>query len=291
MSDLVIYTKDDCPYCVRVKALLKSKGVAYEEIDVTHDAGRQAEVIERSGRRTVPQIFINGRSIGGYDDLAALDAEGELDRLLGREADPEGQRSEHHRLIILGSGPAGLTAAIYAARAGAEPVVISGLEVGGQLTTTTEVENWPGGVVGGGNTGVEEALYLANLASHVTLVHRRSALKSEKILQDRLFRKVAEGNVSILFEHEVEEVLGDEGGVTGLRVRHTPTGDTHELMVDGVFIAIGHTPNTGLFEGQLEMKGGYLMTKGGLDGDATATSVPGVFAAGDVADPVYRQAA
>lgn len=384
MSDLVIYTKDDCPYCVRVKALLKSKGVAYEEIDVTHDAGRQAEVIERSGRRTVPQIFINGRSIGGYDDLAALDAEGELDRLLGREADPEGQRSEHHRLIILGSGPAGLTAAIYAARAGAEPVVISGLEVGGQLTTTTEVENWPGGdarlqgpelmdslrahaerfearliqdqiaeadlsvrpfrlrgdrvtytadalivatgasarylglpsegrfkgrgvsacatcdgfffrgrpvaVVGGGNTAVEEALYLANLASHVTLVHRRSALKSEKILQDRLFRKVAEGNVSILFEHEVEEVLGDEGGVTGLRVRHTPTGETHELMVDGVFIAIGHTPNTGLFEGQLDMKGGYLVTKGGLDGDATATSVPGVFAAGDVADPVYRQA-
>jgi thioredoxin reductase (NADPH) len=148
----------------------------------------------------------------------------------------------------------------------------------------------PVAVIGGGNTAVEEALYLANIASHVTLVHRRDALRAERILQDRLFAKVAEGKVSILWDHGVAEVLGDQAGVTGLRVRHVGTGEARDLVVDGVFIAIGHDPNTALFAGRLDRDGGYLRTRGGLAGDATATSVPGVFAAGDVADPVYRQA-
>jgi thioredoxin reductase (NADPH) len=148
----------------------------------------------------------------------------------------------------------------------------------------------PVAVIGGGNTAVEEALYLANIASHVTLVHRRDALRAERILQDRLFAKVAEGKVSILWDHEVAEVLGDQAGVTGLRVRHVGTGEARDLVVDGVFVAIGHDPNTALFAGRLDRDRGYLRTKGGLAGDATATSVPGVFAAGDVADPVYRQA-
>ena len=384
MGEILIYTKDYCGYCARAKALLTAKGAAYTEIDVTHDAALQAEMMERSGRRTVPQIFIDGRHVGGYDDLAALDAAGELDALLGA-AGPVQEQARHHRVVILGSGPAGYTAAIYAARAGLRPAVITGLEAGGQLTTTTEVENWPGGevtlqgpelmerfrehverfdvtvigdhirsvdlsrrpfrlegdggqvytadsvivatgatarylglpseaafkgrgvsacatcdgfffrgkplaVVGGGNTAVEEALYLANIASHVTLVHRRDALKAEKILQDRLFARVAEGKVSVLWEHAVDEVLGDASGVTGLRVRSVDTGVTRDMAVDGVFVAVGHDPNTSLFAGQLDRDGGYLVTRGGLAGNATETSLPGVFAAGDVADPVYRQA-
>ena len=382
-NDVVIYTKDYCGYCASAKALLTQKGAEFHEIDVTHDTGLQAEMTARSGRRTVPQIFIGDRHVGGFDDLAALDAAGRLDPLLGK-ANAVNDDAAHHRLVILGSGPAGYTAAIYAARAGLEPAVITGVEIGGQLTTTTEVENWPGGdvtlqgpelmerfrehaerfevtlirdhidavdlsvrpfrlkgdagvytadalivatgaaarylgldsetafkgrgvsacatcdgfffrdkpvaVVGGGNTAVEEALYLANIAGHVTLVHRRDALKAEKILQDRLFAKVAEGKVSVLWDHAVDEVLGDASGVTGLHVRHTGTGEPRDLAVDGVFIAIGHDPNTGLFEGQLDRDGGYLTTAGGLAGNATETSVPGVFAAGDVADPVYRQA-
>jgi len=382
-NEILIYTKDYCPFCARAKALLDAKGAAYTEIDVTHDSDLQAVMMERSGRRTVPQIFIGERHIGGYDDLAALDAAGELDLLLG-QLEAADEDAQHHRLIVLGSGPAGYTAAIYAARTGLEPVVITGLEIGGQLTTTTEVENWPGGdvtlqgpdlmerfrehaerfevnlirdhiqavdlsrrpfrlegdggrytadslivatgatarylgleseaafkgrgvsacatcdgffyrdksvaVVGGGNTAVEEALYLANIASHVTLAHRRDALKAEKILQDRLFAKVNEGKISVLWDHQVDEVLGDASGVTGLRVRHVESGATRDLAVDGVFIAIGHDPNTALFEGQLASDDGYLRTVGGLAGNATETSVPGVFAAGDVADPVYRQA-
>jgi thioredoxin reductase (NADPH) len=290
----------------------------------------------------------------------------------------------HSRLLILGSGPAGYTAAVYAARANRSPLLITGLEQGGQLMTTTDVDNWPGdvehlqgpalmdrmrrhaerfntemvfdtinraelgqrpfrlfgdngeytcdaliiatgasakylglpseetfrgkgvsacatcdgffyrgkrvAVVGGGNTAVEEALYLANIASHVTLVHRRDKLKSEKILQDRLFRLEHSGKVRILWNHAVEEILGDDAGVTGVRL-HAMHGDAmHTLNVDGVFIAVGHQPNTQLFETQLEMRGGYIVVKGGLDGEATSTSIPGVFAAGDVADHVYRQA-
>jgi len=290
----------------------------------------------------------------------------------------------HHRLLVLGSGPAGYTAAIYAARANLGPAVITGIEQGGQLMTTTEVENWPGdsdnlqgpelmqrmlkhaehfdtemifdhihtadvserpfrlegdngvhtcdaliiatgasarylgleseenfkgrgvsacatcdgffyrgkpvAVIGGGNTAVEEALYLANIASKVTLVHRRDALRAEKILQDRLFAREAEGKVEIVWDHVVNEVLGDDDGVTGVRLAHVESGAHSDIEVDAMFVAIGHDPNTGIFAGQLDMEGGYIRIKSGLEGMATATSVPGVFACGDVADHVYRQA-
>jgi thioredoxin reductase (NADPH) len=292
--------------------------------------------------------------------------------------------STHHRLIILGSGPAGYTAAVYAARANLQPVLITGMEPGGQLTTTTEVDNWPGDVsglqgpalmermqkhaerfdtkiifdhivkadlkqkpfylegdnesytcdaliiatgasaryiglesesayqnrgvsacatcdgfffrnkpvcvVGGGNTAVEEALYLSNIASSVTLVHRRDSLRAEKILQDKLFEKARSGNINIIWNHTLDEVLGDGVKVTGASLRHMTNDSKEQILVDGVFIAIGHSPNTSLFEGQLEMKEGYLQVKSGLEGMATSTSIPGVFACGDVADHVYRQA-
>ena len=290
----------------------------------------------------------------------------------------------HSRLIILGSGPAGYSAAVYAARANRDPLLITGLEQGGQLMTTTEVDNWPGdveglqgpdlmdrmrrhaerfktrivadhihtarlqqrpfilegdagryscdaliiatgaaakylglpseeafkgkgvsacatcdgfffrgqqiAVIGGGNTAVEEALYLSNIAAHVTLVHRRDRLRGEKILQDRLFDRVKAGKVTIRWNHAVDEVLGDDSGVTGLRIRSTVDDTTDTLALTGVFVAIGHAPNTSLFTDQLAMRGGYLVVRGGLEGNATATSLPGVFAAGDVADSVYRQA-
>ncbi len=293
--------------------------------------------------------------------------------------------TKHCRVLILGSGPAGYSAAVYAARANLDPVIVTGVEQGGQLMTTTDVDNWPGdieglqgpelmermlrhvkrynteivndhihnadlsvrpfvlegdyatytcdaliistgataiylglpseekfkghgvsacatcdgffyrdkevAVVGGGNTAVEEALYLSNIASKVTLVHRRDALRAEKILQDHLFQKAKEGKLEILWDHVVDEVLGDDTGVTGLRVRSTrDESQTTDLDLSGVFIAIGHSPNTGLFDGQLDMKNGYITIKAGLAGDATATSTAGVFAAGDVADQVYRQA-
>jgi len=290
----------------------------------------------------------------------------------------------HHRLIILGSGPAGYTAAVYAARANLNPVLLTGMEQGGQLMTTTDVDNWPGdpdglqgpglmqrmeehakrfdteilfdhihttdlskpsyrlegdrgiytcdaliiatgatarylglesetafmgkgisacatcdgffyrnknvAVIGGGNTALEEALYLSNIAAHVTVVHRRDKFRGEKILADKLFDKVANGNVSIIWDHELEEVLGDEMGVTGGRIKHRDSGATQQLDVDGIFIAIGHKPNTDIFEGQLDMAGGYIKVQSGTQGNATATSKPGVFAAGDVMDHVYRQA-
>jgi thioredoxin reductase (NADPH) len=290
----------------------------------------------------------------------------------------------HARLLILGSGPAGYSAAVYASRANRKPLLVTGVEVGGQLMTTTEVDNWPGdveglqgpdlmarmrkhaerfhtdivedhitrvelgarpfrlhgdrgeytadaliiatgasarylglpseqafrgkgvsacatcdgffyrnqdvAVIGGGNTAVEEALYLTNIARHVTLVHRRDRLRSEKILQDHLFERERAGKASVIWNHTVDEVLGDESGVTGLRIQAVDGGQKRDLKVHGVFIAVGHTPNTQLFDGQVAMQGGYITVKGGLEGDATATSVPGVFAAGDVADHVYRQA-
>ncbi|WP_461520746.1 thioredoxin-disulfide reductase [Porticoccus sp.] len=291
--------------------------------------------------------------------------------------------TQHHKLIILGSGPAGYTAAIYAARANLNPVVITGIQQGGQLTTTTEVDNWPGdveglqgpdlmvrmqahaerfdtniifdhieqvdfsqrplqlkgsnsyscdaliictgasaqylglpseeafmgkgvsacatcdgffyrnqkvAVIGGGNTAVEEALYLSNICSEVTLVHRRDSLRSEKILQDKLFERAKNGNVKLMWNHTLDEVLGDDAGVTGLRLKNTHDDSSQDIDVTGVFIAIGHKPNTDIFAGKLEMKNGYLIVKGGNEGNATATSVEGVFAAGDVADHVYRQA-
>ncbi len=292
---------------------------------------------------------------------------------------------KHCRVLILGSGPAGYSAAVYAARANLDPVIITGVEQGGQLMTTTDVDNWPGdveglqgpelmdrmlrhaqryeteiindhihtanvsarpfkldgdygsytcdaliiatgatakylglpseeafmgrgvsacatcdgffykgkdvAVIGGGNTAVEEALYLSNMASKVTLVHRRDALRAEKILQDRLFEREKEGKVDIQWDHVLDEVLGDDSGVTGIRIRSTiDESQTSDIDLAGVFIAIGHSPNTGLFDGQLDMRNGYIIVKSGVDGDATATSVPGVFAAGDVADHVYRQA-
>ena len=292
--------------------------------------------------------------------------------------------TQHHRLLILGSGPAGYTAAVYAARANLNPVIITGLQQGGQLTTTTEVDNWPGdveglqgpdlmirmqkhaerfntqiifdhieeavlterpfvlkgssgiytcdaliiatgasaqylglpseaafngkgvsacatcdgffyrkqkvAVIGGGNTAVEEALYLANICSEVTLVHRRDSLRAEKILQDKLFEKERSGNVRILWNHTLDEVLGDDRGVNALRLVNLKSNSREHIEVAGVFIAIGHKPNTDIFAGQLDMRDGYIRTRSGLDGAATATSIPGVFAAGDVADHVYRQA-
>jgi thioredoxin reductase (NADPH) len=293
--------------------------------------------------------------------------------------------AKHARLIILGSGPAGYTAAVYAARANLKPMLITGLAQGGQLMTTTDVDNWPADadgvmgpdlmarfqkhaerfdtelvfdhihtvhlkerplrlsgdsgeytcdaliiatgasarylglpseesfmgkgvsacatcdgffykgqdvvVIGGGNTAVEEALYLSNIAKHVTIVHRRDKFRAEAILVDRLMAKTkAGGNMRVLWDHTLDEVLGDESGVTGVRLKSTKTDERMDLPVHGVFIAIGHTPNTQIFEGQVEMKGGYIRVKGGAEGDATATSTPGVFAAGDVADHVYRQA-
>ncbi|MGA9990729.1 MAG: thioredoxin-disulfide reductase [Thiobacillaceae bacterium] len=292
--------------------------------------------------------------------------------------------TKHCQLLILGSGPAGYSAAVYAARANLNPVLITGLQQGGQLMTTTDVDNWPAdvngvqgpelmqrfeqhaarfnteiifdtihtahlkqkpltligdsgtytcdalivatgasamylgldseqhfmgrgvsgcatcdgffykgqdvAVIGGGNTAVEEALYLANISRHVTLVHRRDSFKAEKINVDHLMAKVDEGKVTLQLNHVLDEVLGNKGGVTGMRIKHTQTGATEEIALTGIFIAIGHRPNTGIFEGQLEMENGYIVTQGGRTGNATATSVPGVFAAGDVQDHIYRQA-
>ena len=291
---------------------------------------------------------------------------------------------KHCRFLIIGSGPAGYTAAIYGARANLKPIIITGVEQGGQLTTTTEVENWPGGhaelqgpelmqnmlehterfdseivfdhihtadlqqrpfrlegdsgvytadaiviatgasakylglpseeafkgkgvsacatcdgffyrgrkvaVIGGGNTAVEEALYLSNIAEEVVLVHRRDELRSEKILQDRIFDREKNGNVTIMWDNTLDEVLGDDTGVTGMRVKNVKTGEATEVELAGVFIAVGHAPNTGIFDGQLDMNGGYINIKSGTGGYATETSIPGVFAAGDVADLVYRRA-
>lgn len=292
--------------------------------------------------------------------------------------------AKHCKVLILGSGPAGYSAAVYAARANLNPVLITGMQQGGQLTTTTEVDNWPGDdqgvdgnalmarmlqhaerfeteivvdhihtvelskrpftligdqatytcdaliiatgasamylgleseaafqgkgvsacatcdgffyknkpvvVVGGGNTAVEEALYLSNIASQVTVIHRRDEFRAEAILVDHIMQKNANGNIKIEWDHELDEVLGDNMGVTGVRIKNSKNADTKELAVDGVFIAIGHSPNTDIFKGQLDMQGGYIQVKGGTAGDATATSIPGVFASGDVMDHVYRQA-
>ncbi len=291
---------------------------------------------------------------------------------------------KHCRLLILGSGPAGYTAAIYGARANLEPVLVTGIEQGGQLMTTTDVDNWPGdveglqgpdlmermrrhaerfntqivfdhihtaelkdrpfrligdsgvytcdvliistgasarylgipseetykgrgvsacatcdgffykgkdvAVIGGGNTAVEEALYLSNIAAHVMVVHRRDRFRAEKILADKLLQRARSGNVTIEWNHVLDEILGNETGVTGMRIKSVQDESTKEVALEGVFIAIGHNPNTGIFEGQLEMRGGYIIVRGGLNGNATETSIRGVFAAGDVADPVYRQA-
>ena len=380
MTEIVMYTKTICPYCDRAKALLASKGVSWREINLDEHPERRQEMIRLSdGRRTVPQIFVNGKGLGGSDDIHALDREGKLDDLLGlrsRAAAPQA----HHKVVILGSGPAGLTAAIYAARANLQPLVVAGNEPGGQLTITTEVENYPGypegvqgpemmemfrkqaerfhtrflsgnveqvdlsrhpfslrlesgdaltcdalivstgasakwlglesearlrnrgvsacatcdgfffrgkplAIAGGGDTAMEEALYLTNFATKVTIVHRRETLRASKVMEERARKHP---KIEFAWNSIIEEVLGTpEAGVTGLKLRDAKSGQVRRLDVAGLFVAIGHEPNTRLFQGQLDMnEAGYIQVRPG----STYSSVPGVFAAGDAADPVYRQA-
>jgi len=376
MASIVLYTKPGCPYCDMAKRLLASKGQVWSEIDVEAEPRRRTEMIERSGQRTVPQIWIGERHVGGFDDLAELERSGELDALLGVAKRAAGD-VEHRRLVIVGGGPAGYTAAIYAARAELEPVVVAGLQAGGQLMLTTDVENYPGfpesvtgpelmerfqgqaerfgtrvlledatridlgvrpfrveteeraftcdalilamgaaarwiglesekrlqnrgvsacatcdgalyrgkamAVVGGGDTAMEETLFLTRFATKVTVIHRRDQLRASKIMQERARRHE---KVDFLWNSTVEEVLGDEY-VTGVRVRDVVTGNTHDLGVQALFVAIGHRPNTDLVRGQLELDDvGYVKVEPGT----TRTAVEGVFACGDAMDPSYRQA-
>jgi len=375
MPAIVMYSKPSCPFCDRAKALLRSKGQTWTEIDVEAQPEQRDLMIERSGQRTVPQIFIGDRHVGGFDELANLEDAGELDALLG--AEHREVPSEHVRVLIVGSGPAGYTAAVYAARAELEPVVLAGLQFGGQLMLTTDVENYPGfpegvtgpemmelfqkqaerfgarvffedatevdvsqrpfrvrtseraftadalviatgasakwlgleseerlqnngvsacatcdgalfrgkamAVVGGGDTAMEEALFLTRFSPKVTVIHRREELRASKIMQERAFKN---DKIEFLWNTEVEEVLGDDF-VTGVRVRDVNTGETREIPVEALFVAIGHEPNTQLFDGQLALdEVGYVKVEPG----GSRTSVEGVFASGDAMDPRYRQA-
>jgi thioredoxin reductase (NADPH) len=375
MPSIVLYTKPACPYCEMAKRLLAAKGQTWTELDVEADPERRAEMIERSGRRTVPQIWIGERHVGGFDDLSELERRGELDALLGTaKARPP---ASHHRLLIVGSGPAGYTAATYAARAELAPVVVAGLQAGGQLMLTTEVENYPGfpegitgpelmelfqkqaerfgtqvlledatridlgvrpfrveteersftcdalilatgaaakwmgiesekrlqnrgvsacatcdgalyrgkamAVVGGGDTALEEALFLTRFATKVTLIHRRDQLRASRIMQERARRNE---KIDFAWDSVVDEVLGGDF-VTGVRVRNLKTGASRDLAVEALFVAIGHRPNTDVVRGQLELDDvGYVKVEPGT----TRTSVEGVFACGDAMDPSYRQA-
>jgi len=374
MPEITLYSKPNCPYCEMAKRLLTGKGQTWTEIDIEADDAKREEMVERSGQQTVPQIWIGDRHVGGFDNLSALESSGELDALLGVE---KAGGENHARVVIVGSGPAGYTAAIYAARAELEPVMFAGLMSGGQLMLTTEVENYPGfpegadgpglmelfqkqaerfgtqmfledveeidtssrpfkvrgsehtytadaviistgasarwlgidseqefmnrgvsacatcdgaffkdkevAIVGGGDTALEEALFLTRYATKVTLIHRRDELRGSKIMQERVFENP---KVTPLWNSVVEEVLGDTA-VTGLKVRNVKDDTLSELSVGGLFIAIGHTPNTEFLKGQLEVDpAGYLQVKPG----SSYTSVEGVFACGDVMDPTYRQA-
>jgi thioredoxin reductase (NADPH) len=375
MPEITLYTKSWCPYCDRAKRLLQEKGQHWTEIDIEARPEKRDEMIRRSGQTTVPQIWIGERHVGGFDDLAAVERAGELDALLGIQT--AAGEAEHVRVLILGSGPAGYTAAIYAARADLAPVMVAGLQFGGQLMLTTDVENYPGfpeaisgpemmerfqrqaerfgtrvlfedatkvdlsrrpfrvetperafladalvlatgatarwlgldsekrlqnkgvsacatcdgalyrgkamAVVGGGDTAMEEALFLTRYATKVTVIHRRNELRASKIMQDRA---LAHEKIEFLWESVVDEVQGDPF-VTGLRVRNLRSGEEQDLPVEALFVAIGHQPNTELVRGQLELDDvGYVKVEPGT----TRTSVEGVFACGDVMDPTYRQA-
>ncbi len=378
MKKVIVYSKDYCPFCHRAKDLLTSKAVNFEEIRIDLHPERAEEMIEKAnGQRTVPQIFIDDYHVGGCDDLYELDYEGELDDLLGLSKKKDDEVI-HKELIILGTGPAGYTASIYAARANLSPLVISGPQKGGQLTTTTEVENFPGfpqgidgnalmaameeqtkrfgteivfgeiqsvdlsnrpfklsdgtktyscsaliiatgasarylgldsetkyrnkgvsacatcdgfffkgqrvAVVGGGDTALEEAAYLTNFCEQVVLIHRRDELRGSKAMQKRVLEN---SKITVEWNSVVDEVIGDEDKMTDLTVRNVKTGETKALDVSGLFVAIGHTPNTKLFEGALDMDDKrYLVTKPG----STATNIEGVFVCGDVMDSKYRQA-
>jgi thioredoxin reductase (NADPH) len=377
---VVIYTGDGCPYCNMAKQLLESKGVEWTEINIHQEPERRNEMIERSGRMTVPQIFIGDTHVGGFDDLAARERAGELDALLGENRGPKedaGEAVEHRRVIIVGSGPAGYTASIYTARADLEPLMIAGLQFGGQLMLTTDVENYPGfpdgvtgpdvmelfqkqaerfgtkilmddateidlasrpfriktadraftadavilamgasakwlgieserrlmnkgvsacatcdgalfrgkpmAVVGGGDTALEEALFLTRFATKISLIHRRDSLRASKIMQERARNHE---KIEFVWNSVVEEILGDDF-VTGVRVRDVQRDQTRDLPVEVVFIAIGHEPNTKLVQDQLELDPvGYIKVTPGT----SHTNIEGVFACGDAMDSVYRQA-
>jgi thioredoxin reductase (NADPH) len=376
MAEIVMYTKSWCPYCNQAKSLLGEKGQVWTEIDVEAQPEKRDEMVRRSGRITVPQIWIGGRHVGGFDDLAELEQRGELDPLLGRQKAAAGE-PERVKVLIIGSGPAGYTAAIYAGRAELQPVMLAGLHFGGQLMLTTDVENYPGfpasvagpemmdlfqnqaerfgtrvlhedalrvdlgkrpfrieaedkvfladaviiatgasakwiglpsehrltnkgvsacatcdgalyrgkamAVVGGGDTAMEEALFLTRYATKVTVIHRRNELRASKIMQERAKKNE---KIEFVWNSAVEEVLGGEF-VTGLRVKNLETGEFSTLPVEALFVAIGHKPNTDLFRGQLELDDvGYLKVEPGT----TRTRIPGVFACGDAMDPTYRQA-
>ncbi len=372
-----MYTTTSCPFCTQAKGLLRSKGIVWDEINLDESPERRDEMIERSGRRTVPQIWIGDTHVGGCDDLFALEHDGKLDSMLERTKAPARAEAEHAPVLIIGSGPAGFTAALYAARAELQPVVVAGLAFGGQLMLTTDVENYPGfpdgitgpemmevfqkqaerfgarvimedaltvdldarpfdvetdeyrftcdaliiatgasakwlglpseerlmnrgvsacatcdgalfrdeamAVVGGGDTAMEEALFLTRFASVVHVVHRREALRASKIMQERARRNE---KIRFVWDSVVEEVLGEDA-VRGVRVRNVKTGGTSELEVGALFVAIGHKPNTDLFDGKLRHdENGYVL----VEPSSTRTNIEGVFACGDVMDPSYRQA-
>ena len=377
MPRVVIYTKHVCPFCDRAKGLLRRKGVTWEEINIEEIAGARDEMIEKSdGLMTVPQIWIDDVHVGGSDDLLALESEGKLDPMLGAEQKGE-VATEHTRVLIVGSGPAGYTAAIYSARAELRPIVVAGMAFGGQLMLTTDVENYPGfpegvtgpemmelfqqqaerfgtrvfkedavevdldahpfrvrtdsraftadslviatgasarwlgleseerlqnrgvsacatcdgalfrgkemAVVGGGDTAIEEALFLTRFATTVHLIHRRDELRASKIMAERARKN---DKITFVWDSVVDEILGDDE-VTGVHLRNLKNGALSQIDVGAVFIAIGHTPNTGLFKGRIDSnEQGYLRVQPG----STRTNVEGVFACGDVMDPSYRQA-
>lgn len=377
MSNVVMYTQTVCGFCDRAKELLRSKGVSWEEINLDEEPGRREEMIRRSGQQTVPQIWIGDAHVGGSDDLFALERAGELDAMLGTSRTPREKEQEHTKVLIVGSGPAGYTAAIYTARSELQPIVIAGMAFGGQLMLTTDVENYPGfpegvsgpemmelfqkqaerfgarvfmedatevdlarspfrvktdgrevtadaliiatgasakwigleserrlqnkgvsacatcdgalfrgkamAVVGGGDTAMEEALFLTRFATVVHVIHRRDSLRASKIMQDRALKH---DKINFVWNSVVDEVLG-ENSVRGLRIRDVTTDKTSELPVEALFVAIGHSPTSELFRPALRSnEAGYLL----VDQGSTRTNVEGVFACGDVMDPAYRQA-